>query len=266
MKPIKLILTIEAINTSAIQCYAVDSNDIITYFSYYPGQNRTNFTNNNKLTDILIKNKFQLEKVLQSASKRNIKVGQKINCVFIPDFNFLNESDYNQFIRLDRRKGILVISSSTDETKDICKLYADGSFASESFTSGYGIIIDYNDGKTNVINKSFTGGSSSLMELKAVLEGLKRLNEFESIQVNTDSRYVIRGMVQWMHFWKYNDWQTASGSDVKFSEVWKELDALTDGKFIEFKWIKGHSGHSLQDFCHILAKESAIYIQSNNQK
>ncbi|MCU4164107.1 ribonuclease H family protein [Carboxylicivirga caseinilyticus] len=266
MKPIKLILTIEAINASAIQCYAVDSNDIISYFSYYPGLNRTDFSNNNKLTDILIKNKFQLEKVMLSASKRKIKVGQKINCVFITDFNFLNESDYNQFIRLDRRNGILNISSSPDETKDICKLYADGSFASESFTSGYGIIIDYNDGQTNVINQSFTGGSSNLMELKAVQKGLKQLIEFERIQVNTDSRYVIRGMVQWMHFWKYNNWQTASGSEVKFAEVWKDLNAITDGKLIEFKWIKGHSGHTLQDFCHILAKESAITIQGNNKK
>ncbi|MBS2100212.1 ribonuclease H family protein [Carboxylicivirga linearis] len=184
-------------------------------------------------------------------------VGQEINCVFIEDFNFLEDSAYNSFIRLDRRKEDLIISTSNSETKKIHKVYTDGSYASQTMTSGYGGIIESTDGSKEIFCESFLGGGSNKMELLAVLDGLKRLQTIDKIQVITDSRYVIRGMIQWMHFWKHNNWQTAYGTKVKFADYWQQIDEISNGKLIEFNWIKGHSGHTEQDLCHRLAKNSA---------
>ena len=94
------------------------------------------------------------------------------------------------------------------------------------------------------------------MELLAVTDGLQRLQSVERLQVNTDSRFVIRGLVQWCHFWKHNNWQTSYGCDVKYAKHWQYAHSLCENKFVEFKWIKGHSGNVKQDFCHKLAKES----------
>ena len=103
------------------------------------------------------------------------------------------------------------------------------------------------------------------MELMGVSEGLERLKDVERVQINTDSRFVIRGLVQWVHFWRYNDWQTAYGRSVKFREQWQRIDALCSDKLIQFKWIKGHSGHEMQDYCHRLAQQAGQSADLNNR-
>ena len=94
------------------------------------------------------------------------------------------------------------------------------------------------------------------MELLAVIEGIKILYDIENIQINTDSRYVIRGLAQWIHFWRLNDWQTAYGRKVKYAKHWQEIYQLCENKIIELKWIKGHSGNKKQSFCHNLARST----------
>lgn len=256
MKTEKLLITIESITESGIACSANNISDKV-YFVYYPALKKLHFINKNYLAEVICKYHFQFDKVIKSALKGNLTVGQRINCVFIEGFKFLNGEDYNQYIRLDRRNGNLSISVSSEEKNGLCKIYTDGSFIANTMMSGYGGITQNIDGKREVFSRSFSGGGSNLMELLSVLDGLKRLQSVDQIQVNTDSRFVIRGMLQWMHFWRYNDWQTAYGCKVKFADFWQQIDTISEGKLIEFKWIKGHSGHTEQDFCHKLARKSA---------
>jgi len=44
--------------------------------------------------------------------------------------------------------------------------------------------------------------------------------------------------------WKRRNWQTASKQPVKNVELWKQIDALAATHTIEWRWIKGHSGHA----------------------
>lgn len=262
MKPEKLLLTIESITESSIGCCA-NNKSYQLCFNYYPTLKKLEFKDENQLAEVLRKFEFQLKKVIRSALKGKLTIGHQINCVFIEGFKFLNESDYNGFIHLDRRNSDLEISSSKEETEGLHKVFTDGSFAANTMMSGYGGFIQDTDGEREVFSQSFSGGSSNLMELLAVLDGLQRLQSVNEIQINTDSRFVIRGMVQWMHFWKYNDWQTAHGAKVKFADYWQLIDKLSEGKFIELNWIKGHSGHTEQDFCHNLAQKSASKSTDN---
>ena len=251
----KLSLTIESISDSMISCCAENELGKVC-FDYYFEEQRFDFTTENTLTEIICEQQFQFHKVLKSAAGKKLHTGQKISCVFIPDFRFLSDTDYNNYIRLDRRNG-LKITISTEETQGLCKIFTDGAFLPETMTSGYGGVIKDTTGREEIYCESFPGGASNQMELLAVLDGLKRLTSEPKIQINTDSRYVIRGITQWMHFWLHNNWQTAFGTEVKYVDDWKQINELTEGKFIEFKWIKGHSGHLEQDFCHQLAQDSA---------
>lgn len=251
----KLSLTIRSISDSMISCCAENDIDKIC-FNYYFNEERLDFPIENELTALICKHQFQFHKILKSAAGKKLKVGQRISCVFIDDFKFLSDADYSHYIRLDRRNG-LEITVCQNETEGLSKIYTDGSFLPETMTSGYGGVIENAAGEKEIYCESFPGGASNLMELLAVLDGLKRLVAEKEIQINTDSRYVIRGMTQWMHFWQHNNWQTAFGTAVKYVDDWKQVDELTNGKLIEFNWIKGHSGHFEQDFCHQLAKDSA---------
>lgn len=260
MQIVKPIVRIEAIHKLKIECHVSDRNENVR-LNYFPEKGIIEFAKHGNLEDLIRKYHFQFEKVIRSAIKGNLSIGQTIHCVFIENFNFLKDDDYTRFIWMDRRKGRLEILTSTTGMSGLHKIYADGSFADKTKQSGYGGFIEDLNGNREVYNDSFCDGSSNLMELLAVTEGLQRLKKVSKIQVNTDSRYVIRGMVQWVHFWKYNNWQTAYGCEVKSKKNWQKIDKLCEGKFLEFNWIKGHSGHKEQDFCHQLARQSAINIK-----
>ncbi|MCF8358312.1 MAG: ribonuclease HI [Prolixibacteraceae bacterium] len=256
MKVIKLIICIETIGNGKIGCQI--SNTRETALLEYAAENGSLFfEQENGLAEVIRRNHFQFEKIMRSAIKGNIKVGQIINAVFIEGFTFLNDADFNKVIRVDRRNEKLHIIKAEQATPGIHKIYADGSFTEKSGKSGYGGFIETPDGKQELFCQSFEKGSSNLMELLAVTDGLERLTHVKKVQVNTDSRFVIRGLAQWVHFWRHNNWQTAYGCNVKYAKQWQHIDRLCEGKFLEFIWIKGHSGHELQSFCDELAKDSA---------
>nr|WP_321451728.1 ribonuclease H [uncultured Carboxylicivirga sp.] len=253
MKPIKIIVSIQTLTVNTIIGYAYDEQDKVI-FNYHLFNKKLSLLNDSELNNTLRRFQFQFEKVLLSASKHGLKKDQQIKCVFIDGFNFLNEEAYNNVITLDMRLKEIRIYSTINPCLKITRLYTDGSYNPDTQTSGFGGMIELENGETQIFHHSFSGGGSNLMELQAVLEGLKRLQHLDKIQINTDSRYVIRGLAQWMHFWKHNEWQTAYGTPVKSADYWQQLYAICEGKYIELNWIKGHSGHLQQDFVHKLAK------------
>lgn len=254
MKPLNIKIQIETIADDKIVCAVFNEKENNRLkFSFSDGC--VNLEKENQIADSIRINKFQFDKVIRSAIKGNIKPGETINCVFIQDFKFLNNSDFTRFIRVDRHFNKLNICVSDSATSNIHKIYADGSFASLNKKSGYGGFTEDPQGKQDIFFNSFDDGSSNLMELMAITEGLQRLQEVKRLQVFTDSQYVIRGLVQWCHFWQHNNWQTSHGKDVKYAKHWQKAFSLCEDKFVEFKWIKGHSGNMEQDFCHQLAKE-----------
>jgi ribonuclease HI len=256
LKAIKITVEIQAIKDQEIECLLSDEQESIRLV-YFPIEEKIVYSGDSHLVEVVRTIQFQFEKVMRSAIKGNLRLGQIINCVFFENFRFVKEADFQHYIRVDRRDKALKITTSETEMKGIHKIYADGSYASELKQSGYGGFTESPDGEQHIYHQSFKQGSSNMMELLAVMEGLEHLESVEKIQVNTDSRFVIRGLVQWIHFWQHNNWQTAHGSEVKFVKDWQKMNQLCEGKLIEFKWIKGHSGNEKQDFCDQLARESA---------
>jgi len=94
-----------------------------------------------------------------------------------------------------------------------------------------------------------------------VIEGLKKTQHIENLRIISDSRYVIKGLTEWVFNWKLNDWHTAQGEKVKNIEYWQEFDKLTENKYIEFEWVKGHSSQYENSICDFYAKMLAKRIQ-----
>ncbi len=253
MKPFTFTLRVDKCDQHSLTCH-IYNNLEDNFLRYSISTGGVSFSKENTIADGIQNNQHQLQKILKSAIDGKVHIGQTINCVFLDDFTFLKEEDFTNFIRLDRRNGKLDITISDHGLDNVHKIYADGSCNHETSRAGYGGFTETPDGTRELFFQSFPKGSSNLMELLAIKEGLHRLARQENIQINTDSRFVIRGLVQWVHFWKHNNWQTAHGRGVKYAEHWQQTYALCENKHIEFKWIKGHSGNAEQELCHALAK------------
>jgi ribonuclease HI len=95
------------------------------------------------------------------------------------------------------------------------------------------------------------------MELAAVIEGLKRLNERCAVEIITDSEYVKSGIMQWIKGWKRNGWRSSGKKPVKNQDLWMMLDELVATHETQWKWTKGHASHEDNNRCDELASRAA---------
>ncbi len=86
----------------------------------------------------------------------------------------------------------------------------------------------------------------------AALEALKRPSR---VELHTDSAYLKDGITKWIHGWKRNGWRTADKKPVKNAELWQQLDAARQRHEIDWRWVKGHAGHTENERADELARE-----------
>jgi|TARA_B110000003_G_scaffold271701_1_gene306305 ribonuclease HI len=139
--------------------------------------------------------------------------------------------------------------------KEIIKVYTDGACKGNPGVGGWGAYL-----KTENYHEELNGFSKNTtnnrMELTAVIEVLSAIGENIGIIITTDSQYVKNGINQWIFNWKKNGWKTASKQPVKNKDLWMKLDELVQNNDIEWKWVKGHSGHPGNEKADQLANEA----------
>ena len=91
------------------------------------------------------------------------------------------------------------------------------------------------------------GATNNRMEIMALIQSIKRLNELEINRQNTifvlDSQYVLNAITKnWLNGWKKRGYKKADGSVPVNVELWKELDQLLPTVPQKtFEWTKGHA-------------------------
>ena len=134
----------------------------------------------------------------------------------------------------------------------ILKIYTDGACRGNPGIGGWGAILKY-ENQIKEIKGFSKETTNNIMELTAVIESLKQLNRSCDIIITTDSNYVKNGITEWIHNWKKNGWKTANKKPVKNKNLWVNLDQLVQIHTIDWKWIKGHSGHPENERADTLA-------------
>lgn len=119
---------------------------------------------------------------------------------------------------------------------------------------GWAAILISGDNK-----KEISGGikntTNNIMELTAIIEGLKALKVECEVEVYSDSAYSVNGFNQgWIYNWMKKGWKTSDGGDVKNKELWQELYNLTKKHKVTFIKVKGHSDNELNNRCDELAR------------
>jgi hypothetical protein len=76
------------------------------------------------------------------------------------------------------------------------------------------------------------------MELTAVIEGLKALKQAGStVQLFTDSNYVVRGVNEWLSDWLKRGWKNSRGEQVANLDLWQQLKTLLEQHTVTLTWI-----------------------------
>ncbi|GLS84489.1 ribonuclease HI [Paraferrimonas haliotis] len=135
-------------------------------------------------------------------------------------------------------------------------VYTDGSCLGNPGPGGYGIVLIYKQHQKELA-KGYRLTTNNRMEMLAAVVALESLKEPCNVVLTTDSQYLRQGITQWIHGWKKKDWKTASKQPVKNVDLWKRLDAVQQQHQIEWKWVKGHSGHPLNERVDDLARAAA---------
>lgn len=135
-------------------------------------------------------------------------------------------------------------------------IYTDGACSGNPGSGGWGSILMYKDNK-----KEISGGkkdtTNNVMELTAVIEGLKLLKFPCKVKLYSDSAYVVNAFNQkWIYGWLKNGWKNASKEPVKNKELWQELYELTKVHEVEFIKVKGHADNEYNNRCDELARNA----------
>jgi ribonuclease HI len=140
-----------------------------------------------------------------------------------------------------------------NDTK-IVDIYSDGACKGNPGLGGWGVLLRYGE-----VEKRLCGGerdtTNNRMELMAVIEGLKSLNQTCRVRVHTDSQYVQKGISEWLPNWIRRGWKTAAGGAVKNQDLWRALSEQAARHQVEWFWVKGHAGHPGNEIADALANE-----------
>jgi ribonuclease HI len=124
----------------------------------------------------------------------------------------------------------------------VVEIFSDGACKGNPGVGGWGALLRMGENE-----KELFGGEANTtnnrMELKAVIKALGELTRPCDVVVHTDSQYVQKGISEWIHGWKAKGWRTADKKPVKNDDLWKELDKLAAMHKVDWRWVRGHSGH-----------------------
>jgi ribonuclease HI len=137
-------------------------------------------------------------------------------------------------------------------TADTVVIYTDGACRGNPGPGGWGVILSYK-GAVKELYGGEKATTNNRMELTAAIQGLEVLKKQCKVELNTDSKYVLQGITEWLPNWKKRGWKTAGNKPVKNEDLWRRLDAAGSKHTIEWKWVKGHSGHKENDRADELA-------------
>jgi ribonuclease HI len=137
-------------------------------------------------------------------------------------------------------------------------IYTDGACSGNPGPGGWGAVVVTPSLDVYELGGAEIPTTNNRMEVSAALRALQSVAAHDvPVHVYTDSTYLIRGITQWIWGWRKKGWKTSEGGDVSNRELWEELlrtvSARPSGAKIEWKWVRGHTGHAGNERCDEIA-------------
>jgi ribonuclease HI len=116
-------------------------------------------------------------------------------------------------------------------------IHTDGSCETQTHLGGWAAVLQCGEHQ-RVLQGSASNTTVNAMELTAVIEALKALKQAGStVQLFTDSNYVVRGVNEWLSDWFKRGWKNARGEQVANLDLWQRLQTLLEQHTVTLTWI-----------------------------
>ena len=133
-------------------------------------------------------------------------------------------------------------------------IYTDGACSGNPGPGGWGAVLISGEREREICGGE-ADTTNNRMELMAAIQALEALKRPCKVELHTDSQYVRTGITEWLAGWKARGWRTASKSPVKNEDLWRRLDEARLRHEVDWRWVKGHAGHELNERADGLARK-----------
>lgn len=132
-------------------------------------------------------------------------------------------------------------------------LYTDGACSGNPGPGGWAAILLYGEYK-----KEMSGGERSTtnnrMELTGVIRGLQALNQPCTVELYSDSKYVIDALQKgWAVGWRKRGWVKSDKKPAQNADLWEVLLQLCEYHTVNLHWVKGHASNPMNNRCDEMA-------------
>lgn len=123
------------------------------------------------------------------------------------------------------------------------EIFTDGACRGNPGPGGFAALVRH-EGRERLHTGAEPQTTNNRMELMGPIVALEGLAAGSQVVLTTDSEYVRQGITKWIHGWRANGWRTSQKTAVKNQDLWRRLDAAAAQHQVQWRWVKGHSGHA----------------------
>ncbi len=132
------------------------------------------------------------------------------------------------------------------------EIWTDGGCRPNPGPGGWGAILRFGTAEKE-LSGADPATTNNRMELTAAINALEALTRPCRVLLHTDSEYVRNGMERWVKGWVRNNWRNAARDPVANFELWQRLLEAAKPHDIEWRWVRGHSGDTMNERADVLA-------------
>ena len=116
-------------------------------------------------------------------------------------------------------------------------IHTDGSCQTQTRVGGWAAVLTHGEHRKE-LSGSAADTTVNAMELTAAVNALAALKHpDQTVTLYTDSKYLARGVNEWLPNWIARDWLTTSKQPVANRELWQQLHALLETHTVTVTWI-----------------------------
>ncbi|XP_011142457.1 ribonuclease H1 isoform X2 [Harpegnathos saltator] len=179
-------------------------------------------------------------------------------------FNLLSKQD-----DITDREGINKVDFITDKDGYV-NVFTDGACSSNGYKNARaGIGVWFQDHHPLNVSQPVEGRpTNNMAEIQAVTVAARQAKKagIKKLRINTDSKFLILCITEWMSKWKSRGWLTVGNkpviNKVELLEMEKELEPL----IVAWNHVNGHAGIHGNEMADKLAREGCMQYKSQNKQ
>jgi ribonuclease HI len=135
-------------------------------------------------------------------------------------------------------------------------IYTDGACSGNPGPGGWAALLEWK-GKERVITGGAPHTTNNRMEMRAVIEAMKAVNQPCHIKIHSDSALIVNAFTQgWVDGWLRRNWKKANKKPVENQDLWEEMLTAMQPHDVEWVKVKGHADNERNNRVDRLAVEA----------